>query len=129
MKASSIKRFGMTEKCDTNAILEMKGTPQQPDPTKPGLHIPVRIRMEPEVPLVMPGMKPARGEVGPRRTYVMKRHFEKLGYTEDCAGCARLSTGMKSRPHTGKCRARMDEELKKIEEGRKEVDGRGGEQD
>ena len=30
-----------------------------------------------------------------------------------------MSTGMKSRPHTGKCRARMSEELKKAEEGRK----------
>ena len=100
----------------------MQGTPQQPDPTKPGLHIPGRIRMEPEVPFIMPGMKPAREEVAPRRTYVMKRRFEKLGYTEDCEGCARLSTGMKSRAHTGKCRARMYEELKNTN-GRKEGSG------
>ena len=102
----------MTEKWDVNPILDMKGTPQRPDPTKPGLHIPVRIRMEPEVPFSMPGMKPAREEEAPRRTYVMKRHFEKFGYTQDCEWCARLSTGMKSRPHTGKCRARMYEKLK-----------------
>ena len=75
--------------------------------------------MEPEVPFNVPGMKPARDEEAPRRTYVMKRHFEKLGYTQDCEGCARLSTGMKSRLHTGKCRARMYEERKKIEQGRK----------
>ena len=62
VKAYSIKRFGMTEKWDVNAILDMKGTPQQPDPTKPGLHIPVRIRMEPEVPFNMPDMMPAREE-------------------------------------------------------------------
>ena len=49
----------------------------------------------------------------------MKRHFDDLGYTADCEGCARLSTGMKSRPHTGKCRARRYEQLKKTEEGRK----------
>ena len=30
-----------------------------------------------------------------------------------------MSTGMKSRPHTGKCRARIYEEFKKTEEGRK----------
>ena len=86
LKASSIKRFGMTEKWDVNAILEMQGTPQRPDPTKPALHIPVQIRMEPEVPFNMPGMKPARDEEAPRRSYVMKRHFEKLGYTQDCKG-------------------------------------------
>ena len=75
--------------------------------------------MEPAVPFVMPSMKPARGEAAPRRSYVMKRHFDDLGYTADCEGCARLSTGMKSRPHTGKRRARMYEEFKKTEEGRK----------
>ena len=40
----------------------MKGTPQRPDPSKPGLHIPVRIRVEPEVPFEMPAMRPARNE-------------------------------------------------------------------
>ena len=74
----------------------MKGTPQQPDPTKPGLHIPVSIRMEPEVPFVMPSMKPARDEAAPRTSYVMKRHFDDLGYTADCEGCTRLFMGMKS---------------------------------
>ena len=40
VKASAIKRFGETENWDVNAILEMQGTPQRRDPTKPGLHIP-----------------------------------------------------------------------------------------
>ena len=119
MKAYSIKRFGMTGKWDVNEIFEMQGTPQRPGPTKPGLHIPVLTRIKPEVPFNMPGMKPAREEEAPRRTYVMKRHFEKFGYTQDCEGSARLSTGMKSRPHAGKCRVRMYEELKRTEEGRK----------
>ena len=47
VKASSIKRIGMTERWDVNAIIDMKGTPQRPDPNKPGLHIPVKIRVEP----------------------------------------------------------------------------------
>ena len=84
----------------------MQGTPPRPDPTKPGLHIPVRIRMDPEVPFNMSGMKPAREEEAPRRTYVMKRRFEKFGYAQDCEGRARLSTGMKSRPHTGKVQSK-----------------------
>ena len=62
VKASSIKRFGMTERWDVNAIVDMKGTPQRPDPNKPGLHISVRIRVEPEVPFEMPVMRPARDE-------------------------------------------------------------------
>ena len=86
-KASAIKRFGRTEKWDVNAILDMKGTPQRPDPTKQGLHTPVQIRLEPEVPFDMPAMKPARDEEGPRRPYIMKRHFVEYGYTEGCEGC------------------------------------------
>ena len=46
----------------------------------------MRMRMEPEVPFNMPGMTPAWEEEAPRRTYVMKRLFEKFGYTQDCEG-------------------------------------------
>ena len=97
----------------------MKGPPQRPDPTKPGLNIPVRIRIEPEVPFDMPVMRPARDEDGPRRACSMKRHYEEHGYTEGCEACARLSAGMKGSPHSNVCRGRMYRELKKTEEGRK----------
>ena len=90
VRASAIKRIGVTEKWDVNAILDMKGTPQRPNPNKPGLYIPVQIRLEPEVPFHMPAMKPARSEEGPRRPYLVKRHFDEFGYTVVCEGCARL---------------------------------------
>ena len=54
----------MAEKWDINAILHMKGTPQRPDPTKPGLSIPVQIRLEPELPFIMPAMVPGKGRGG-----------------------------------------------------------------
>ena len=82
VKASSIKRFGMTERWDVNAITDMKGTPQRPDPSKPGLHIPVSIRMEPEVPIDMAMMRPARDEEAPRRAYIMKIHYEEQFYNK-----------------------------------------------
>ena len=112
VKASTIKRFGVSERWDVNAIVDMKGTPQRPDPGKPGLHIPVRIRVEPEVPFEMPAMRPARNEDAPRRAYVMKRHYDEHGYTEGCEGCSRLSAKMKPRPHSNACRERMYRELK-----------------
>ena len=64
-------------------------------------------------------MRPARDEEAPRRAYVMKRHYEKHGYTEGCEGCGRMSAGMKPRPHSNACRERMYRELKGTEEGRK----------
>ena len=94
----------MTERWDVNAIIDRKVTPQRPDPSKPGLHIPVKIRVEPEVPCEMPMMRPARDEDGSRRAYVMKRHYEEHGYTEACEGYARLSAGMKPKPHSNVCR-------------------------
>ena len=100
----------------------MKGTPQRPDPTKPGLHIPVQIRLEPEVPFDMPVMIPARDEEGPRRPYIMKRHFEEYGYTEGCDGCGRLAAGMKSKPHSSKCRSRIEEAMRKTPECRKRLE-------
>ena len=105
-----------------NAILDMKGTPERPDPTRPGIHIPVRIRLEPEMPFDMPVLRPARDEEGPRRLYLRKKDFKEFGFTEECDGCARLSSGMMPRPHTSKCRKRMEEEMRKTESGRKRIE-------
>ena len=91
-------------------MLDMRGTPPRPDPSKPGLHIPVKVRIKPDVPFNMPEMRPARQEEAPRKLYVRKEDFKKMGYTENCDGCARLSAGMEPRRHTDKCRKRMNEE-------------------
>ena len=72
----------------------------------------------------MPVMRPARDEEVPRRAYVMKRHYEEHGYAEGCEGCARLSVGMKLRPHSNACREMMYKELKKTEEGRTQKEER-----
>ena len=118
VRASAIKRFEEAGKWDVEAIMEMKGTPQRPNPNKPGLHIPIQIRMEPEVPIDMSGMaNDKEGEV-PRRTYLKKYHFEKHGCTAQCDGCSRLDAGMAARPHNEECRKRMYEAMRKTEEGR-----------
>ena len=101
----------------------MKGAPQRPSPNKLGLSIPVRIRLEPEVPVHMPDPRPARKEEAPRKSYIMKRHYEEHGYTEGCDGCGRLSAGMEPRALSDKCRKRMEEAMKITE--RKKMDGEG----
>ena len=72
-KASTIKRFGVSERWDVNAIVDMKGTPQRLDPGKLGAYH-SKDTGGPEVPFEMPAMRPARNEEAPRRAYVMKRH-------------------------------------------------------
>ena len=105
VRASDIRRVGETEKWDIQAILDMQSTPQGPDPTEPGLHIPTMIRLEPEVPFSTPDLMATRGEEVPRRPYLKKGHFQEHGYTEGGEGCARLSAGMsKMVPHTRSAR-------------------------
>ena len=118
VRAYSVDRLSPSVRWDINRIIDMKGTPQRPDPSKPGLNIPVKIRLEPEMAMDMPIMRPARKEEGPRAAYLSKEDFRKFGFTEGCDGCGRLAAGMASRPHTSKCRARMKEEMKSTPEGR-----------
>lgn len=119
VRANAIKRFDASQKWDLQAILDMQGTPQRPNPNKLGIHIPIKIRLELAVEVEMPEMKPARAEDTPKRSYLKKYHFEEHGYTVDCEGCARLAAGMDAKPHREEYTKRMYEELGKTEKGRK----------
>ena len=85
---------------DINQILDMKGTPHRPDPTKPGLSIPVKIRLEPDVRIDMPLTRPARKEEGPRAAYLSKEDFRKFGFTEGRDGCSRMTACLPGRTPT-----------------------------
>ena len=115
MIASAINRFSEEKQLDMQAIMDMQGTPQRRNPGKPGLHIPIQTRLEPEVPVDMDEMRPARNEETTKRTYLEKYHFEEHGYTEDCEGCSRLSAGIAARSNTEDCRKRMYEAMRKTE--------------
>ena len=122
VRAHTVERLTPSTKWDINYILDMKGTPQRPDPSKPGLHIPVRIRMEPAVTTQMPGTRPARKEEGPRSAYFSKEDFKNFGFTEGCEGCSRRAAGMAARPHSSKCRTRIEAEMRKTPSGRKRLE-------
>ena len=48
--------------------------------------------------------------------------FDKFDYTEDCRGCEFLQTGLGGRQnHSDACRARIETELDKSEEGRERL--------
>eukprot|EP00973_Karenia_brevis_P064143 8913014-Karenia_brevis.AAC.1 len=46
VRAYAVKRMSEDKRWSAEAIKSMKGTPQQPDPTRPGLHIPVRVTFD-----------------------------------------------------------------------------------
>ena len=70
VRASSVKRHDLSQRWGKAMMNGMQGTPQQPDPSKPGLHIPVRIRMDPPVEVDMPNLRPQREEDMPKETYI-----------------------------------------------------------
>ena len=73
-----------------DAILGIVGTPSQPDPSKPGMSIPIKISILKcdDVPLdeVVPPKEPE----APRRVYIKKRHLAQYGFTPDCEACKRM---------------------------------------
>ena len=86
VRAYTTERLSPSVQWDINQILEMKGTPHRPDPTKPGLSIPVKIRLEPDVKIDMPITRPARKEEGPRHVYLSKEDFKTFGFNKIVRG-------------------------------------------
>ena len=95
-------------------IKNMQGTPQQPDPTRPGVGIPIKVRFsEPaHVDEAIPN-QPARQEQGPRRMRIMPYMLEKYGFTEGCEGCRHKQAGLQgARDHSETCRVRIMEAIR-----------------
>ena len=46
VRAWTIRRLPEAERWDAESITEMQGTPAQPNPTAPGLHIPIAINID-----------------------------------------------------------------------------------
>ena len=47
VRAFSVKRFPEGERWNKEAIQKMQGTPQRPNPAKPGLNIPIKVNFDP----------------------------------------------------------------------------------
>eukprot|EP00973_Karenia_brevis_P056195 7815668-Karenia_brevis.AAC.1 len=97
-------------------IEQMRGTPQQPDPSKPGMHIPVRVNFEdfaedePE--------ETVERRFAPRRMKITKSMLKDVGYTDDCEGCDAQKAGLAvPKNHTEQCRRRVEKEMEKTEAG------------
>ena len=100
----------------------MRGAPEQPNPNKKGLNIPIHVRFETEEETGETDIhiKPARREDKPRAIYIKQWMTEEYGFTEDCPGCDARRAGMSiPKPHSAKCRDRLEEAMKGDERGKK----------
>ena len=123
VKTYAIKRLDATCKWDAELVENMVGTPQRPDPTKQGRHIPIRIQEPKGIPAAEGPQKMSEGEkrIGARRVYMSREDFVKYGYTPGCRGCLHAQAGLPYRGHTESCRSRMEGELERREEGKRRM--------
>ena len=119
VRAYSFRRRAEGRRWNQQAIQEMRGTPRQPDPGRPGLKIPVRVANP-----VGPGQGP-REEENPRRPgdmevarrmKITKKMLQAYGHTEGCLGCIYSRAALtKKRDHTEQCRTRIYQAIQQDE--------------
>ena len=100
----------------------MQGTPQQPDPSRPGAHVPIHVRFDPPSTEQVDESAPLRREKGVRRMKITKKVLEDHGYIEECEGCRYQRAGLREqRVHSEECRDRLMKELGETEDGRQRL--------
>ena len=126
VRAHAVKLMDEESRWDAKYLQEMKGTPQQPDPLRPGLAILIKVNIDPpheESPA------PAEGAVDEcdrqiRRMRITGVMLQKYGYTEGCDGC-RLQTTRRNARGTSTHRG-MPQEDRGGDDGRRDGPPQGG---
>ena len=135
VKAYAIKRQPEGQRWSAAIISELQGTPQQPDPSKPGIAIPVRIQFDSvEAAPLPPPAEASRRQI--RRMRINETILKKYGFTSNCEGCRFRRAGLgETRGHSEECRTRIEaamaeDELGKqiLEEQRQRISRRRAEQ-
>ena len=119
VRAYSIKRQDEDQRWSAEAIKQMRGSPQQPDPKKASIQIPVRVSFDPPSTERPDESKPLRNEKVMRRMMITAAMLEKYGYTEDCEGCRCKRSGVTGirAEHTEVCRSRIEQAMDAEEDG------------
>ena len=76
VSASAIKIHDPSQRWDRKVLNDMQGSPQQPVPGKLGLHIPIRVRLDPPVYVEPPVKRAAREEEVPKGAYLKIHYFD-----------------------------------------------------
>ena len=120
VRAWAVRRRDPDDRWDADLIKNMQGTPQRPNPNKPGATIPIRINFDPidrtQMPIIL---QAARDEEGPRSMQIRSWMLELYGYTEGCKGCEYKRAGLDAqRPHSQACRSRLEAAVEQDARGR-----------
>ena len=108
VRAYAVKRMAEDERWNAENIKSMKGLPQQPDPKRAGLRVPIRVTLGEEAIHVEPREVQQQVEPLPRRMGITMTELEKYGYTYNCPGCAAKRRGaVAKKGHSEACRNRI----------------------
>ena len=134
VRAYAIRRQDEGNRWQGDRVKNMKGTPSQPDPNKPGLTIPVRVRFDP-IAADIPVEELGDHEVVSRRERITPKTLETYRYTKGCDGCLYKRAGLgESKNHSEACRRRI-QELRQSDRGQDQpeqgdrAEGRQGQED
>ena len=112
VRAYTVERMEEGSRWNSQAIKDMKGTPQQPDPRKPTDRAPIKITFDEPNEDEPSEMVPPRRGVDIRRVRITDELLRQHGYTDDCPGCRHKRVGLQgSRGHNETCRTRMAEAM------------------
>ena len=119
VRAYSIKRQDEDQRWSAEAIMQMKGSPQQPDPKKASIQIPIRVSFDPPAREAPDASRPLRREKAMRRMMITVAMLEKYGYTDDCEGCRCKRSGRVDvrADYTEACRGRIEQAMDAEEDG------------
>ena len=107
-RAYAIKRMMESERWDPEFVKNLQGTPQQPDPRKKGLTVPISFRFEPKASEAQAEPTKDMAEPMVRRRVITQTELEKYGFTPGCPGCLAMQRGeVAKRGHSEACRKEL----------------------
>ena len=114
LRAYSIKRLDSHDRWDKDLIASVRGTPPQPDPSKPGMRVPIRVHFGEAPSAGVPASTVNADEKHRdiRRMNITSKLLERYGFSENCEGCRYKRAGLgEIRKHSEACRARLMEAM------------------
>ena len=119
VRAYDVRRKAEGRRWNSDKIKNMRGTPQQPDPSKPGMMIPMKVRFDKASEQDPTGDTEVH-DTETRRMRITQDVLSKYGYMDGCEGCETKRAGLAiSKNHSDDCRSRIMQAMDGDEGGRR----------
>ena len=122
-KTYAVKRMPEDERWDPEFIRSMQGIPQQPDPKRKGITIPISFRFESMTTEIETHPVKEPTEPTARRRGMTQTELDKYGFTPGCPGCIAKQRGeIAKRGHSEACRKRIEDMMRQDGDDRRKIE-------